>query len=126
YLSLNENEISEVTGAMFRNMTKLTQLYLDHNYLKSNSFSLPESVNLTLLHLVGNPLMAFPDVRNMTTLLDLRLEHTQLTSIPEEIFSKLTSLRILNLAKNQITIDGIPDVAGPNGTLVNLYLSDNP
>ncbi|ELU06241.1 hypothetical protein CAPTEDRAFT_203697, partial [Capitella teleta] len=126
YLNLIQNEISEVTADMFRNITKLTSLYLEYNNLRSDTFSLPGSLNLTALYLTRNSFTEFPDIGNITTLINLKLSKNQLTNIPEETFSKLTSLQTLFLDSNQIPLDGVPDVIGPNGTLVTLYLGKNP
>ncbi|ELU16824.1 hypothetical protein CAPTEDRAFT_186132 [Capitella teleta] len=126
YLNLVENDLTEITEDMFRNITELTELLLVNNKLRSDSFSLPGSLKLQVLLLSGNSLTEFPGVGNITTLQNLNLENNQLTNIPAEILSKLTSLQTLNLAGNQMTVDGIPDVAGPNETLTTLVLNNNP
>lgn len=81
-LTLNGNELIELSGTSFRGLSSLTDLTLSSNQLSQ----LPVDL-----------------FQNLTALENLDISENQLTSLPEELFNDLRSVKFIHLQKNNLT-----------------------
>ncbi|XP_029404496.2 protein toll-like [Bactrocera dorsalis] len=109
--------LEQVPADLFANATKLTNLTMKNNMLKT----LPEHFfkyqhNLYDLDLSNNRLENLPDTLFgfTTNLIELRLSHNQLVEISSELFKPLVNLELLQLDSNNlvsISFDAFRDTA---------------
>ena len=104
-LDLSRNDLSSVGPHALGSMATLVRLYLRDNALNESS------VDLTRVFL------------NLTNLEELELSRNHLTSVAEEDFRGLTSLRILDLSHNRIR--GVSFAPDTLGRVTHLNLSAN-
>lgn len=107
YLDLSKNYLSgSIPVKILNQLTKLENIYLDHNQLTGTIPDLTSLSNLQVLYLGDNPLESgpIPDwIKNLTRLRTLGLSNSQrIGTIPEWINS-LTTLEYLQLDHNQLT-----------------------
>ena len=102
-LTLDHNQITEITAGVFRNLTKLDILRLDHNQITTIAPG------------------AFNDFRVMKT---LTLYHNMIGGIPTGLFKYMTALRKLNMGFNRIR--KLEENVFVNNTLLHwLWLNNN-
>ena len=95
----------------FANLTRLTVLKLDYNYIRNFPKEITNLINLKSLSMTYNDLDSIPKgIGNLIKLNYLNLNHNSIKTIPKEI-SKLTNLRKLHLEDNFITVKNIPKEA---------------
>ncbi|XP_076248677.1 uncharacterized protein LOC143188354 [Calliopsis andreniformis] len=104
WLELNSNFISEIeTGALQK--TQLTFLFLYDNQLRDLSFvsSLPSSLTIFLLN--NNLITSIPNeaFSHLNTLRLLKLDNNNIETLQSNVFKGLTSLSILSIANNNLT-----------------------
>ncbi|KAK7873516.1 hypothetical protein R5R35_008778 [Gryllus longicercus] len=123
-LVLNDNQISG-SANNFRSLSSLSRLRLERNRLTSLDF-LPERCNLRNLDVSGNALTSLAGpLKNCAELTFLGLESNLITSIPSDVFSRMSKLKHLYLFKNKIA--AIPDGTFAHlSALIDLTLQMNP
>ncbi|KAJ3595152.1 hypothetical protein NHX12_004456 [Muraenolepis orangiensis] len=102
-LTLQGNELVELSDSSFHGLTSLTSLVLSTNQLSQ----LPVDL-----------------FQNLTALENLDLSENHLTSLPEEIFNDLRSVKTLHLQKNNLT-KMAAKLFEDQSLLRQLHLSDN-
>uniref|UniRef100_A0A0K8V9D2 Phospholipase A2 inhibitor subunit B n=1 Tax=Bactrocera latifrons TaxID=174628 RepID=A0A0K8V9D2_BACLA len=106
-LDLSHNKLHQLDKKVFEHTPNLTKLNLSYNDLKV----LNEPTVLALTSVTG--------------LQELDLSHTAIKSVSMSIFKSLATLRVLNLAGNQLT--SVPDKLQLIGrSLISLNLAQNP
>ncbi|KAF5276013.1 hypothetical protein FQA39_LY00809 [Lamprigera yunnana] len=127
FLDLSYNKLLRVEDGVFGILHKISYLDLSYNSQlsiekKGKSFQGIEDTLLFLkldnLSIITVPQLPLPN------LVSLSLARNALASIPTEMFENLTSLRELNLAKNNLTT--VPVVTHTLNDLKRLSLSGNP
>ena len=105
------------------NMTSLTSLSLNKNYITEIPKEISKLVNLRALQLSYNKINVIPsEIGNLSNLQFLYIDHNQIIKIPSEI-GNLNNLIILELKYNYIT--EIPSTIGNLYNLKELNLSNN-
>ncbi|XP_060080836.1 leucine-rich repeat-containing G-protein coupled receptor 5-like [Ylistrum balloti] len=125
-LRLTSNVLMEMSYKALHGLTRLQDLYLDGNKLKTVPRAFHELHNLVKLHLDANYINQVPaeSFRNLKRLKILHFEANALSSFPADACQYLSSLEILDLSVNKI--ERIPNYAFSNLTnLVGLLIADN-
>ncbi|XP_059819683.1 transforming growth factor beta activator LRRC32 isoform X2 [Hypanus sabinus] len=137
YLDLSYNEITSIPWDLFRSMKSLRFLNLSKNCLQSFVVDEMNVLNsLVRLDLSSNALQnLLLSSRGFHHLKYLYLQDNYLQSLPSNIFSSLSSIQILSLQNNNISVcQGIPRYESPTDdcmffseitTLRYLYLHNN-
>jgi Leucine-rich repeat (LRR) protein len=121
-LTLSENNLPELSGAIVSGLVNLCILKIDNNKISS----LPAEIRvLTKLHTLGchgNQLSTVPsEIKHLVSLTELNLSHNNLTSLPNEL-SQLPKLKKLFLDHNKLS-SFIPNWA--NSRVIYLSLDNN-
>ena len=151
YLSLHQNELTNLPEELFDGLSALEDLYLNQNRLTTLAEDIFDGlISLEGLELGGNQLNALPEevfdglaaleglglnqnrlaslpaelFDGLTTLRQLTINGNQVTSLPEDIFDGLSALKFLSLSSNSLT--ALPaDVFDNLTILTNLGFADN-
>ncbi|XP_065585983.1 transforming growth factor beta activator LRRC32 isoform X2 [Cyrtonyx montezumae] len=106
YLDLSYNEVKSIPDEFFESMLSLQTLNLSKNCLQTFEVTSDSTlISLTVLDLSYNALQSL--LLHADTLLNLKelyLQNNHLQTLQFDIFSRLTSLRWLNLQSNNITL----------------------
>ncbi|KAJ8391153.1 hypothetical protein AAFF_G00095820 [Aldrovandia affinis] len=114
YLFLQSNNISGLQADAFANATRLRWLFLDGNQLLSNRVAAASLSNLTRLEnlfMNHNNLTAVPSGLPHG-LMQLRLAHNQISRISPGVFQNLQNLTLLLLQGNRLKTIGKADLKG--------------
>ncbi|XP_009081158.1 PREDICTED: leucine-rich repeat-containing protein 32 [Acanthisitta chloris] len=142
YLDLSYNEIKSIPDDFFESMLSLHTLNLSKNCLQAFAVSYDSAlISLTVLDLSHNALQnLLLDAGVLSNLKELYIQNNHLQTLQFDIFSRLPSLRLLNLQSNNISLcsmySGLAKqrLAGEESgcisfvdspTLQYLYLADN-
>ncbi|CAL4066185.1 unnamed protein product, partial [Meganyctiphanes norvegica] len=107
FLSLDNNNINQVGVQAFSNLTSLKDLNLNGNQLSHFPKALSNLKNLETLDLGENQISSLQNmpVKGLMRLYGLRLVNNKIAgNIQKDTFTNIPSLRILNLAKNEINV----------------------
>ena len=101
-MNLSKNEISSIHQSTFKGLSKLEELHLDYNKIKTldpNLFNV--SKNLRILYLNNNEISSIDEnaFQGLSKLEGLCLNKNQITSLSSDLFNDCRNLRILNLSK---------------------------
>ena len=81
----------------------LTELYLIENeIIVVNPVYLQSLVHLQKLHLDLNQILVLPDFTAMTSLLEIHLDHNNITHLDADSFVTLTAVTLISIQSNPI------------------------
>ena len=96
------NEITEIEGCICENLPSLKKLDARNNKIKSISVQIRALSNLNILRLDHNELQYLPnEIGELLKLEEFSFSDNKVTAIPT-CYGQLVSLRILNMADNDI------------------------
>lgn len=106
YLDLSYNEIKSIPNEFFESMLSLHTLNLSKNCLQSFAVTYDSAlISLTVLDLSYNSLQnLLLDSVTLSNLRELYIQNNHLQTLQFDIFSRLPSLRLLNLQSNNISL----------------------
>ncbi|KAM4704143.1 leucine-rich repeat-containing protein 20 [Rhinophrynus dorsalis] len=108
YITLANNDLKGLTSKFFTTFTQLQELNLEGNVLQHLPDEVGSLLHLKSINLSKNKFQAFPDkLLDIQTLENINLEDNQITDVPVEKFSSMTSLRCVNLKANPINKDNL-------------------
>ncbi len=111
-LDLANTQLSSLSDGIFNNLGSLETLFLGFNQLSSLPDGIFNNLNsLTVLDLGGNQLSNLPAgvFDDLGSLTGLYLDRNELSSLPAGVFDFLSSLERLILNVNALTETGLPD-----------------
>ena len=109
---MGNNDLSELSGGIFDNLTRLRTLKLSHNDLSELPGGIFDNLTeLETLYLHWNRLSELPDgiFDNLTALSSLELSNNELSELPDGLFDDLSELQFLHLSDNELSV--LPDRA---------------
>nr|XP_023015590.1 protein toll [Leptinotarsa decemlineata]XP_023015591.1 protein toll [Leptinotarsa decemlineata]XP_023015592.1 protein toll [Leptinotarsa decemlineata] len=117
---------STIDVEAFQNLSNLTNLYLENNYIQEIGGMFESSKYLKVLHLSRNAISHIPNgtFQNLVELQQLHLWKNNLTGITKYDFAGLNHLKSLELSRNYIQFidnDGFSDLS----ELINISLREN-
>lgn len=106
YLDLSYNQFSSITEEFFHRIRLLEVLNLSNNCISSFSFTNPDLLrNLRIINLSYNSLRSLTFRKNtLQSLEELFLQGNYLTTLDNQIFQRLPSIRYLELEQNSLKI----------------------
>ncbi|XP_013805770.1 transforming growth factor beta activator LRRC32 isoform X2 [Apteryx mantelli] len=106
YLDLSYNEIKSIPNEFFESMLSLHTLNLSKNCLQTFAVTYDSTlVSLTVLDLSYNALQnLFLDAGTLSNLKEIYIQNNHLQTLQFDIFSRLPSLKLLNLQSNNISL----------------------
>lgn len=104
-LDLSQNGCDSLPKSLFQ-LPYLRTLYLGHNKLADSVFKVKVTSPLTILQLTKNRLTKIPDIGPQPTLVHLNISDNGITSIGTEDLAPYCSLKVLDLSRNPIKLDG--------------------
>ncbi|XP_025953749.2 transforming growth factor beta activator LRRC32 isoform X2 [Dromaius novaehollandiae] len=106
YLDLSYNEIKSIPNEFFESMLSLHTLNLSKNCLQTFTVTYDNTlISLTILDLSYNALQnLFLDAGTLSNLKELYIQNNHLQTLQFDIFSRLPSLKLLNLQSNNISL----------------------
>uniref|UniRef100_A0A8B9QAX1 Leucine-rich repeat-containing protein 32 n=1 Tax=Apteryx owenii TaxID=8824 RepID=A0A8B9QAX1_APTOW len=106
YLDLSYNEIKSIPNEFFESMLSLHTLNLSKNCLQTFAVTYDSTlISLTVLDLSYNALQnLFLDAGTLSNLKEIYIQNNHLQTLQFDIFSRLPSLKLLNLQSNNISL----------------------
>ncbi|XP_038053348.1 uncharacterized protein LOC119725831 isoform X2 [Patiria miniata] len=124
-LHLESNQISDIRGKMFGDLSTIQDLFLENNKISSLYGDTFDGATITTISLYNNVLATYPAKALSSQNLDkVLLNDNQIGTIPANAFEGQTSMEILNLENNRLT--EIPTgILAPLTSLRSLDFSNN-
>lgn len=123
WLSLYDNRLTGTLPPEFSNLTGLTGLSLDSNFLTGLPGEIGDLTALTFLSMGNNQLTSLPsEIGNLTRTTSVWLANNLLTSLPNSI-GNMNNLQTLALSHNQL--NALPPQIGNLSQLAALYADGN-